>query len=72
MECCPRNVDITAVGAQQYPGWPRTISQFDNDNPPSWGQLGEMTFDVENPVVQLIDAESAQVDGDPRQVTLGQ
>lgn len=61
MECWPRNVDITAAGAQQYPGWPRTISQFENFNPPSWGQLGEMTFDVENPVVQLIDAENNEV-----------
>ena len=61
MECWPRNVDVTDPAAQQYPGWPRTISQFDNYNPPSWGKLGELTFDVEAPVVQLIDAASNEV-----------
>ncbi len=61
MECWPRNVDITDPASEQYPGWPRTISQFDNYNPPSWGQLGELTFDVENPVIQLVDAESDEI-----------
>lgn len=61
MECWPRNVDITSSDAEQYPGWPLTISQFDNYNPPSWGKLGELTFDVENPVVQLIDADSGEI-----------
>ncbi|MEM7010189.1 MAG: hypothetical protein AAF585_01795 [Verrucomicrobiota bacterium] len=61
MECWPRNVDITDPATEQYPGWPRTISQFDNYNPPSWGQLGELTFDVEDPVVQLVDAESDEI-----------
>ncbi len=61
MECWPRNVDITDPAAKQYPGWPRTISQFDNYNPPSWGKLGELTFDIEDPVVQLIDAATDEV-----------
>lgn len=61
MECWPRNVDITDPASKQYPGWPRTISQFDNYNPPSWGQLGELTFDVENPVVQLVDADTKEI-----------
>lgn len=61
MECWPRNVDVTDDSAEQYPGWPRTISQFDNYNPPSWGKLGELTFDVEDPVVQLIDAETKEI-----------
>lgn len=61
MECWPRNVDVTDPAAQQYLGWPRTISQFDNYNPPSWGKLGELSFNVENPVVQLIDATSNEV-----------
>ena len=30
MECWPRNVDIAAPGAKQYPGWPMTIDQTDN------------------------------------------
>lgn len=61
MECWPRNVDVTDPEAKQYPGWPLTISQFDNYNPPSWGKLGELSFDIENPVVQLIDAESKEI-----------
>ncbi|MGY8643705.1 MAG: hypothetical protein ACKVJU_21755 [Verrucomicrobiales bacterium] len=61
MECWPRNVDVTDPEAKQYPGWPRTISQFDNYNPPSWGKLGELVFDIENPVVQLIDADSNEI-----------
>lgn len=61
MECWPRNADITDPATRQYPGWPRTISQFDNYNPPSWGSLGELTFDVNEPVVQLVDADSNEV-----------
>lgn len=61
MECWPRNVDVTSPTSKQYPGWPRTISQFDNYNPPSWGELGELTFDVEDPVIQLIDADTKQI-----------
>ena len=61
MECWPRNVDVTDPAAKQYPGWPLTISQFDNYKPPSWGKLGEVTFDIENPVVQLIDAETNEI-----------
>ncbi|WP_430452119.1 hypothetical protein [Rhodopirellula europaea] len=61
MECWPRNVDVTDPSAKQYPGWPLTISQFDNYSPPSWGTLGEMTFDVEDPVVQLVDASTNEV-----------
>lgn len=61
MECWPRNVNITDPAAQQYPGWPRTISQFDNYNPPSWGKLGELTFDIEAPVVQLVDAVTGEI-----------
>ncbi|MCB1228001.1 MAG: hypothetical protein KDK99_19505 [Verrucomicrobiales bacterium] len=61
MECWPRNVDITDPATKQYPGWPLTISQFDNYNPPSWGKLGQLSFDVEDPVVQLIDADTKEI-----------
>lgn len=61
MECWPRNVDITTSSAKQFPGWPRTISQFDNYNPPSWGKLGELTFNIQDPVVQLIDAQTEEI-----------
>ncbi len=61
MECWPRNVDLADPSAQQYPGWPRIISQFDNYSPPSWGKLGELTFSVDSPVVQLLDADSGEI-----------
>lgn len=61
MECWPRNVDITDPKTSQYPGWPRTISQFDNYNPPSWGKAGEIAFNVADPVVQVIDEASKEV-----------
>lgn len=61
MECWPRNVDVTDPKAEQYPGWPRTISQFDNYNPPSWKKSGVVLFDTEDPVVQLIDESSKEI-----------
>lgn len=61
MECWPRNVDITDPKTSQYPGWPKVISQFDNYNPPSWGKAGKVTFNVADPVVQLIDESSKEV-----------
>ena len=61
MECWPRNVDITSPSAKQYTGWPKTISQFDNYSPLSWEVSGNLTFDVNNPVIQLIDNESNEI-----------
>ena len=61
MECWPRQVDITDPAAQQYPGWPRTISQFDNYSPASWGKLKPIQFAFEDPVVQLIDSKSKEI-----------
>ena len=61
MECWPRNVDVSDPSAKQYPGWPRTISQFDNYSPPSWGKMGALTFDVDSPVVQLVDSKSNEI-----------
>ncbi|MEM9798809.1 MAG: hypothetical protein AAGA20_00700 [Planctomycetota bacterium] len=61
IECWPRNVDVTDPEARQYPGWPRTISQFDNYDPPSWGEIGTLRFNVEDPVVQLRDSTSGEV-----------
>ena len=61
MECWPRNVDITSPETKQYLGWPRTIMQVDNYSPRSWGDLGALTFDVQNPVVQLVDASNDEI-----------
>ena len=61
MECWPRNLDITDPTSKQYPGWPRTISQFDNYSPTSWIELDEVTFNITDPVVQLVDEKSREV-----------
>ena len=61
MECWPRNVDISDPKTSQYPGWPKTISQFDNYSPSSWGQAGEITFNVADPVVEVTDEVSKEV-----------
>ena len=61
MECWPRNVDITAPETKQYQGWPRTISQVDNYSPRSWGDLGTLTFNVDDPVIQLVDSSNNEV-----------
>ena len=61
MECWPRNVDITDPKTSQYPGWPKTITQFDNYNPTSWGKAGEITFNVADPVVEMTDEVSKEV-----------
>ena len=60
-ECWPRDADLSKPGAKQFKGWPKVIPQLDNYNPPSWGKLGELTFNKENPVVQLIDKSSNEV-----------
>lgn len=60
-ECWPRDADLSKPGAKQFKGWPKVIPQLDNYNPASWGKLGELTFNKENPVVQLIDKSSNEV-----------
>ena len=60
-ECWPRDADLSKPGAKQFKGWPKVIPQLDNYNPTSWGKLGEITFNQENPVVQLVDKSSNEV-----------
>jgi len=61
MECWPRNVDVAAPDAKQYPGWPMTISQLDNYGRKAAAYLPTLTVQgMENPVVQVID----ESDGD--------
>jgi hypothetical protein len=55
VECWPRFVDVTKPGATQYPGWPQTISQFDNYGRQAVGYLPPIQTDRDDPVVQLVD-----------------
>ena len=59
--CWPRFTDLSADGAKEFPGWPKTVSQISNYNPASWSTLGTVTFDKDSPVVQVLNAESAEV-----------
>ena len=61
VESWPRFVDLSQPGAQQFVGWPKTVPQLSNFNPPSWGKLGELRFDQANPVVQLLEKDSGEI-----------
>ncbi|MHC4114317.1 MAG: metallophosphoesterase family protein [Planctomycetota bacterium] len=61
-ECRPRNIDVTAPGARQYPGWPKTIGQIDNYGRKAEAYLPTLEFkDMTNPVVQVIDESSGEI-----------
>ena len=54
-ECWHRFTDVTAEGAQKFPGWPVTIRSQDNDGREVVGHLPELKFtNSESPVVQVI------------------
>jgi hypothetical protein len=56
IECWPRNVDISAPDAQQYPGWPVTVSQQDNYGRKAVAYLPTLHIRGQSaPVVQVID-----------------
>jgi hypothetical protein len=62
MECWPRNVDITAPGSEQYPGWPRKIRQTDNYARKVVAYLPKIEVEgMTNPVVQLIDESNGEI-----------
>ena len=61
-ECWPRNVDIEAPGAQQYPGWPRTIQQTDNYGRKAVAYLPTLNIEGQgNPVIQIINESTREL-----------
>jgi len=61
-ECWPRNVDVTAPGSKQYPGWPVTVRQQDNYGRAAKGFLPELEIrGLTDPIVQVIDEASGEV-----------
>jgi hypothetical protein len=60
-ECWARNVDITDPTQKQYPGWPITISQFDNFNPRESYQLPTLQISKENQVVTVRNSFTREV-----------
>lgn len=62
LECWPRNVDVRDPQARQYPGWPRTISQWDNYGRPAAAYLPTLKFvGQESPVVQVREEETGEI-----------
>jgi len=62
VECRPRNVDIAGANAQQYPGWPVTVSQQDSyaRKPVAYLPTIEVAG-MTNPVVQVIDESDNEI-----------
>ena len=60
-ECWPRNVDITASDARQYPGWPITIRQEDNFNLTNGYQLPALDISKPDQVVTVLDSATGEV-----------
>jgi len=55
-ECWPRQADVTNPTHKQYPGWPITINQTDNDGREAIAYLPTLKIKGQcNPVIQVID-----------------
>ncbi|MHC4636012.1 MAG: metallophosphoesterase family protein [Planctomycetota bacterium] len=62
VECWPRNVDITAVEAKQYAGWPRTIKREDNYARAALAYLPTIeVVGMDNPVIQVVDESNNEI-----------
>ncbi|MHB8952712.1 MAG: hypothetical protein ACYC4U_07000 [Pirellulaceae bacterium] len=64
MHCWPRMIDPTdrANRGKQYPGWPRTIHQYDNYGRSAAAWLPTLTIHgPSDPVVQVVDEANDQV-----------
>ena len=62
IECWPRYVDVTKSAAQQHPGWPITINQFDNYDREAIAWLPTLNISgVDQPVLQVVDELTDEV-----------
>jgi len=62
MECWPRWSDPSQPNAKQYAGWPKTITQFENDGRKPFGELMKLKVDgASDPVVQVINEATKEV-----------
>lgn len=62
LECWPRWQNPTVPDAQQYPGWPITVTQDDNYGRKPAGYLPTLNITgAENPVVQVIDESNGEI-----------
>ncbi len=62
MECWPRYADPSNPDEQQYPGWPKTISQLDNYGRRAVAYLPTVKVSgMTDPVLQVIDEASGEI-----------
>jgi hypothetical protein len=62
LECWPRFSDAKQGAAAQYPGWPVSLSQSENDGREVVGWLPELLFpEGVNPVVQVVEEGTGEV-----------
>lgn len=54
------NLDVES-GENTYPGWPKTISQMDNDGRRVFGYLPRLQFKESNQVVRIINEETKEM-----------
>ncbi len=55
-ECWHRFADVKG-GDPQFPGWPITFKAEENDGRKATHWLPELTFEIEDPVVQVVDSK---------------
>lgn len=60
-ECWPRFCDVRKGDSEQFPGWPISFKMEENDGREIIGNLPLIRFDVENPVVQVIEDSSGDI-----------
>ena len=62
LEVWPRWEDPTQPAAKPYPGWPITISVFENDGRAAAAYLPRLHIQgLENPVIQVVEEQSGEV-----------
>ncbi len=59
--CYPRFVDPTSPNVREYPGWPITISQFDNYRRKPYGWLPTIKSDIIDPVVKVFNEKTGEL-----------
>ena len=60
LECWPRFANASA-GRGQFPGWPRTFAMAENDGRKVTGYLPTLKFNLENPVVQVVEDATGEI-----------
>jgi len=62
MECWPRNVDVSDPDAEQFPGWPVTVTQESNYGRAAAAYLPEINVSgMTDPVVQVVDESNGEI-----------